>query len=119
GDRAEDGRQREGHHRDARETRRKRDVGADDREEATGKDGGQSPPFEEPVRQAEMPRREADAAARAKDQRFAVASDEQVGDQRAEKVAGAGGDHDPHEGELALGRERASKRDDDLARYGD
>ena len=66
-----------------------------------------------------MPRGEADAAARAKDQRFAVASDEQVGDQRAEKVAGAGGDHDPHEGELALGRQRASKGDDDLARYGD
>ena len=66
-----------------------------------------------------MSSREADAAARPEDQCFAVPSDEQVGDERAEKVAGARGDHDSHEGELALRGQRASQGHDDLARYRD
>ena len=58
--------------------------------------------------------REAHAPAGSEDQGFAVALDEQVRDKRPQEVAGAGGDDDPHEGELALRGQCASQGNDDL-----
>jgi hypothetical protein len=115
GDRAEHGREGEGHDADAREARRERDVSADDRKQAPDKDGWQAPPLEEPIRQPEMPRGEADAPARPEEQRFAVALDQQVGDQRSQEVAGARGNDDADERKLPLRGECASKGNDDLA----
>ncbi len=57
---------------------------------------------------------QADSPAGAEDKRLAVPTDEQVGDQRAQEVAGACGDHDADERKLGLRGQRASEGNDDL-----
>ena len=61
-----------------------------------------------------MARGEANAPARTQDQHFAVAADEQVRDQGADKVTDAGRDDDADKGELALRGQRTTERDDNF-----